>query len=145
MERGTPLDRLDDDTALYRLAIVRQLGAGVHGSVFASSCQTAIKVHEFPAAYQREKLAYIRLNEHHVEEVHGFAVPQLIQADDDLLILEMTIVSPPFVLDFGGAYLDGKPEFPPETLAEWEADKQEQFGEDWPAARQVIAAPGFPR
>src|SRR5688572_24463552 len=110
MEVSRPLDRLDDYAALHRLTIVRQLGAGVHGSVFASSCQTAIKVHELLAAYQREKLAYIRLREHRVEEVNGFGVPQLIEADDELLILEMTIVAPPFVLDFGGAYLDGKPE-----------------------------------
>jgi hypothetical protein len=75
------------------------------------------------------------LREHGIHSILKFA-----SFDDNLLILEMTIVSPPFVLDFGGAYLDGKPEFPRETLAEWEADKEEQFDDDWPAARRVIFA-----
>jgi len=31
---------------------------------------------------------------------------------DDLLAIEMTIVTPPFILDFAGAYLDPAPDFP---------------------------------
>jgi len=33
-------------------------------------------------------------------------IPKLIGYDDDLLTIEMTIVSPPFCLDSAGAYLD---------------------------------------
>jgi hypothetical protein len=122
------------------LHIERQLGFGVQRTVYSSDRRTAIKVHEREDAYRRERDAYLRLREHSVRSILEFAAPDLISFDDNLLILEITIVSPPFVLDFGGAYLDGKPEFPPGTLAEWEADKREQFGNDWPAARQVIAA-----
>ena len=58
-----------------------------------------------------------------------FDVPQLLGSDDELWIVEMTIVSPPFALDFAGAYLDQKPDFPPEVMADWRAEKAEQFGE----------------
>jgi hypothetical protein len=44
-----------------------------------------------------------------IVDVAGFAVPQLIHHDDRLWVVEMGIVSPPFVLDFAGAYLDLRP------------------------------------
>ena len=46
----------------------------------------------------------------------------------ELLIVEMTVVARPLVLDFAGAYLDQVPEFPAGVLEDWEAAKQEQFG-----------------
>ena len=52
----------------------------------------------------------------------------------------MTIVSPPFVLDFAGAYLDQRPDYPDDILAEWQADKAEQFGDRWPTVRLLISS-----
>lgn len=52
----------------------------------------------------------------------------------------MTIVRPPFVLDFAGAYLDRAPDYPDEVMEEWLAEKVEQFGERWPEVRRVVAA-----
>ena len=69
----------------------------------------------------------------------GFAVPQLIDFDNVLLALEMTIVKRPFVLDFAGAHLDTRPEFSEEIWAHWEAEKMEQFEERWPIVQEVIA------
>ncbi len=54
---------------------------------------------------------YLRLRELQVESIRGHAVPQLLHFDDEFLAIEMTIVSPPFCLDFGGAYLDRPPDF----------------------------------
>jgi hypothetical protein len=54
-------------------------------------------------------------------------VPQLVHYDDELLAIEMTIVSPPFCLDFGGAYLDRPPDYSPEVWADWEAEKSDLF------------------
>ena len=52
----------------------------------------------------------------------------------------MTIVKPPFLLDFASAYLDGTaPVFPDHVMQEWLADKQEQFGDNWPQAASVLA------
>lgn len=58
--------------------------------------------------------------------------------DDNLRILEMTIVKRPFVLDFAAAYLDRRPEFPPEIWAEWETEKREQFEDRWPIVRSIL-------
>ncbi|HQU46415.1 MAG TPA: hypothetical protein PK867_26645 [Pirellulales bacterium] len=56
------------------------------------------------------------------------------------MAIEIAVVQPPFVIDFAGAYLDEMPDFSPEVWAEWEAEKQEQFGDDWSRARAVVAA-----
>ena len=71
-------------------------------------------------------------------EVAGFAVPQLSHHDDRLWVVEMGIVSPPFVLDFAGAYLDRRPDYPDDVMEEWQAEKLEQFGEErW----QIVQSP----
>jgi hypothetical protein len=54
-------------------------------------------------------------------------------------IIEMTMVSKPYVLDFAGAYLDWEPDFSEEVMADWQADKQEQFGEQWPEVLAILA------
>jgi hypothetical protein len=51
----------------------------------------------------------------------------------------MEIVQPPFVLDFAGAYLDRRPEFPTDVYADWLAEKAEQFGDDWPLVQSIMA------
>ncbi len=67
-------------------------------------------------------------------------MPELLGSDDRLLILEMTIVRRPFVLDFAGAHLDARPEFPTDVWADWEAEKREQFEGRWPMVDKVVAA-----
>src|SRR4051812_31455496 len=95
----------------YRLAIRETLGSGIHGAVHVVQAQTApggtaLKVFLAGEFYAREHSIYTRLAEAGVRHVLGFAVPQMLRADDELLGLEMTIVERPFVLDFAGAYLD---------------------------------------
>jgi hypothetical protein len=51
----------------------------------------------------------------------------------------MSIVSPPFILDFAGAYLDKRPPFDAEQLAEWDRDKMEQFEGRWREVRSALA------
>ena len=63
----------------------------------------------------------------------------MLRCNDDFLALEMTIVMPPFVLDFAGAYLDFPPEFSDEIWAEWEDKNREQFGDDWPMAQTILS------
>jgi hypothetical protein len=83
---------------------------------------------------------YERLKQAGVTEVLGFNIPQFIRADDDLRVIEMSIVTRPFVLDFAGAYLDAPPHFPDGIWAEWEAGKREQFETRWPEVEAVLAA-----
>lgn len=125
------------------LVIGLPLGSGVHDTVFSTKNQTeagrsAIKVHERSPDYCRERDVYLRLGEFAVTEIHGCAVPELLGFDDELLVIEMTIVSRPFVLDFAGAYLDKPPDFSDEVMAEWHAEKYEQFGTRWAEAQTIL-------
>jgi hypothetical protein len=79
------------------------------------------------------------LKEARITRILGFHVPQLLRSDDERLALEMTVVMPPFVLDFAGAYLDFPPRFFDDVWDEWRAKNEEQFGADWPMAQAVLA------
>ena len=127
------------------LKIVKQLGFGVHGSVFVAENQldgrqTAVKAHERERFYLRERNVYLRLQEHEVTYVRGAAVPELLGHDDELWVIEMTIVGQPFVLDFAGAYLDRPGDYSEEVWEHWRNEKMEQFGSRWPEAEAIIWA-----
>ena len=129
------------------IQIVERLGFGIHGIIFAtegnkesSNLATAIKVHRSRESYLRELSVYQRLTEARISKILGSNVPQLLGYDDETCIIEMTIVSRPYVLDFAGAYLDSFPEFPDSIWSEWEIEKREQFGSLWPQVQDILAA-----
>jgi len=124
--------------------IGERLGSGIHGIVIvleseSKAAMTALKVLWSAKPYRRERETYERLMEARVTKVRGFNVPQLLWWDDELLALEMTVVAPPFVLDFAGAYLDFAPDFSPEAWEDWSRKNEEQFGADWPEALAILA------
>jgi len=100
--------------------------------------KSAIKVHVRERCYCRERDVYKRLMECELTDIRGCAVPEMLHYDDNLWVIEMTIVSRPFVLDFAGAYLDQPPDFSEEVLAEWRAEKQEQFGPRWAEVQAIL-------
>jgi len=131
--------------ARHDLLVVERLGFGIHGSVHlvedkVKGDRSAIKAHRAREFYVRERAAYELLSHAGVTEVLGFHVPQLIRADEELQVIEMTIVTRPFVVDFAGAYVGARPEFPEEIWAEWEAEKQDQFGARWVKVKAVMEA-----
>jgi hypothetical protein len=120
-----------------------RLGFGIHGIVFAIEGNAhpgvaALKIHYAEEPYLREKQVYERLKEAGVIEIRAFRVPQLLDFDDELLALEMTVVKPPWVLDFAGAYLDFAPDFSDEIWEEWTRKNEEQFGAYWPMAKMIL-------
>src|SRR2546427_12427317 len=128
-----------------QLQLAERLGFGIHGIIFVAednskAGKTALKVHRSAEPYLREREVYERLRDAGLSQILGFNVPQLIRFDDELRIIEMSIVTRPFVLDFAGAWLDTPPDFPDETWAEWEAEKREQFGTLWPRVQAVLEA-----
>ena len=130
---------------MRQLDILEALGSGKDGIVMVGKskkvpARVAIKAHRFAELYAREKAVYQRLEKMAVTTVLGFNVPTLIGFDDERQLIEMTIVKRPFVLDFAGAHLNARPEFPAEVWADWEAEKREQFEERWPMVERVIAA-----
>src|SRR5688572_11352035 len=110
-----------EDTARRYIGVdrlLKELGSGAEGFVFPSPNATAVKVFTYPEKFERELAAYERLREHDVSRILGFAVPRLVNYDRDLLVIEMTIVEPPFLLDFAQSVLDEPLDFP-EGLDEW--------------------------
>ena len=126
----------------HQLQIIDQPGFGVHGTVFSTDRQTALKLFAAEYAYQRERDVYVRLQEESMVEVRGFNVPQLINYDDELWAIEMTLVTRPFVLDFAGANRDVPPEYfeDEQILIEWQADRATHFGENWYEVQVVMFA-----
>ena len=122
-----------------------RLGFGIDGLVtgfiIASGEQMtrAIKVFVKEARYLTERDVYLRLQEHEAVSIQGHAVPQLYAFDDNLWIIEMSIVRPPFLLDFAKCDLDWATEFPEEVIAEELRKNEELFGEDWPKVQSIIA------
>jgi hypothetical protein len=93
------------------LEIGEELGHGVDGIVFSTEGQpqdaegkfrSAVKASLNATKYIRERDVYLRLEENQVRRIRDCHVPRLIQFDDELMVIEMTIVQRPFVLDFGG-------------------------------------------
>ena len=116
----------------------RLLGFGREAKVYATSRRSAVKMHADLQAFEREFLCYLRFLNTGIESVLGHNVPKLIDADEELMVLEVSVVERPFLLDFGAARLDSAPDFPPEVLETWEQEKVEQFGENWPHAAAII-------
>jgi len=128
-----------------QLGLEARRGSGKDGIVMvakrkAQPAKVAIKVLRWPEAYVREKQVYERLRDAKVETVLGFNVPLLVGSDDNLRVIEMTIVEQPFVLDFAGAHLDARPDFPEEIWANWETEKREQFEARWPKVQKILDA-----
>jgi hypothetical protein len=138
--RDEVLDRANEYAKRHGLIFVKQLGFGYDGIVFSTNCKSAVKALRFDRLYERERDVYARLRENDVTSIRGFDVPQVVRTSEDLWVIEMTIVNPPFVLDFAGAYLDTPPDYPEEVMEEWRAEKAEQFGDRWPEVQRVVAA-----
>ena len=129
----------------HRLQLAERLGFGIHGIIYvaedkSAGGKTAIKAHRELEPSRRELSVYARLQEARVSGILGFNVPQFVCSDDDLYVIEMSIVTRPFLLDVAGAYLDAPPDFPDEIWAEWETEKRDQFGLRWPKVRAVLSA-----
>jgi len=123
--------------------MLERLGSGIHGIVFAvenqnTGKQSAIKIHEHERFFKRERDVYRHLAEMGVTSVVHCDIPELLRCDDELWVIEMGIVTPPFVLDFAGAYLHHPPDFSDEVIAEWHAEKIEQFGDRWPEVLRIL-------
>jgi hypothetical protein len=144
MSRPDLVRRAQEYACRKRLVLGQQLGSGVHGTVWAAGNQTeggsvALKAHERELDYCRERDIYHRLKQLRITNLDEFSVPVLLDSDDHLWTLEMTVVTRPFVLDFAGAFLDAPVEFPEEVVADWRQEKLEQFGKKWSKVQSLLA------
>lgn len=116
----------------------------MHGIVFKARQtwgfhgQIALKLHTREPPYLREKDTYERLADLKLTSIGGCDVPRAVHFDDQFLAMELTIVEPPFLLDFGGAWLDEAPEFASNIMDEWVELKKEQFEPNWRIVESIL-------
>lgn len=124
----------------YGLEIVDRFGWGIQGTVYKTNNRTAVKVFDRVEHYLRERDVYRRLLQSNVTIIRGCNIPELLNYNNRLWAIEMTIVERPFVVDFASAYLNQKPDFSEEVLAYKWAECAESFGDNWPEVELIIAA-----
>ena len=140
------LDSLAQRCALRRnIKLGERLGFGIHGIVFAAEDNTkpgffAVKFHREERPFELECRVYQRLREEKTTRILGFNVPQLLRIEEEFRAIEMTIVRPPFLLDFADAHLDEARDFSEDVLQQWEEGKAEIFGERWLEVTRILAA-----
>lgn len=131
------------ESRFTELASQQYLGAGQDGAVWrtASDRATILKAVERKATYERELECYRRFKERGVIEIAGFAVPVLIDYDDGFQVIEMTLVEPPRILDFGKVWIDCLPPYldSPGIVSTERARAMADYGEDWPAVANLLA------
>lgn len=118
--------------------IVNPLGVGTDGAVWQTTRHTAVKAFLKEKNFKLELESYRRLQAAKLIEVCGYWVPQLIGHDHDLLAIEMSIVKPPYVLDFGKVYLDHQPDFSPEVLRDWREQQQDLWGGHFSRVQAIL-------
>ncbi len=130
-----------------RATLGERFGCGAHGIVFGldrpadsslGAVRSAVKFHRGEPGYKREHAVYLRFRDLSLDLIHGCNIPRLLAYDARLLAIEMTVVTRPFLLDFAGAYLDEPPQFSEDTVAEWRAEKSEEFGSRWPDVQRIV-------
>ncbi len=84
--------------------------------------------------------AYERLRDVGITHICGLAVPELISADARLMVIEMSIVQPPFLLDFAQTTLDRPRDFSEDVINDWWTRVAEMFGDRFADAREVFQA-----
>jgi hypothetical protein len=97
------------------------------------------KVFDRQRNYLNEIECYEILESYEVSEIKGFTIPKLIGFDDELWIIELSIVAPPYLLDFGKASAWFPPRFTAEQMSEYETERKQLFGGNWELVRAVIA------
>lgn len=120
-------DRVQAYAKQTGLELTNFLGDGTDGTVWKSQTNSAIKAFEYEKNYRMELACYQRLSAMGVSNIGDLSVPRLLGFDEGLLVIEMGVVSPPCILDFGKAYVDHEPDHSEET---WE-EHYEQQREIW--------------
>jgi hypothetical protein len=100
---------------------------------------TVLKAFYHQDNYRNELVCYRRLAELGIDEIKGYQIPSVVAYDDDLLVIEMDLVQPPFILDFGKAKVDFKPDFSEETLREDDEKLRALWGDYYREVRSIIA------
>lgn len=117
----------------------RRLGSGTDGEVFiVSGPQAAIKVHYDEHRFHRELAAYHRLSKIRLGQIGRFVIPTFHAADTRLLIIEMSVVRPPYLIDFGKATVDDDQGWTDEQMSMWWDKVNDVFENDASVASSIF-------
>lgn len=111
--------------------IVDRLGFGVDGTVYRTTRTSAVKAHDRWRTYCTERDIYLRFRERNVQSIRGHIIPELMDFEDSLCVIEISVVEPPYLIDFAKATIDVAPVFPPGVYEEWLLRKSKDFGGNW--------------
>lgn len=130
--------RLQAYCELKGLEIKKILGGGTDGTVWETTRKTAIKILIKRETYENELECYKRLLNHNITKIQGFAVPTLEDYNNELLAIEIHVVQPPRILDFGKVRLDSPWDYSEQTLTDWRETQQELWGDYWPTIKRIL-------
>jgi hypothetical protein len=128
--------RRDEYCEAKQLQVVDLIGFGVDGFVWQTDRESVVKVCRYKAPFDSELAVYQRLSKIGLRKLQGFEIPWLLNHDAARWVLELSFVSPPFVLDFAAASLGQAPS--EMSSPEWLAEKQRMFGRDWPDVQRLL-------
>lgn len=126
--------------AANTITLIRRLGGGTDGEVWESNRQTAVKALHRLQNYTAELECYHRFAEHGVTAIRGHAVPRLIGHDDELQVIEINFVFPPYIIDFAKCRFDTPFDFSPEVMADWYEAGIEIFEDRWRQVKSLLRA-----
>jgi hypothetical protein len=129
-------NRANEYSALLGLKIVSRSVSAPMGWFFETDRETAVKVVERRRNYLHELQSYQRLKAKQINSLRGFSIPVLIHHHDPLMVIEMTIVTAPYLIDFGKVYIDQPPD--PAWFQQIEIDGHEHFEDRWPEVRSLL-------
>ena len=139
------LDELQQRVRLYAkaagIAIDPQpFDGGEDGSVWHTEDHSVVKCFRRDSNYRLELECFKRLKEAGIgKKIRDFNVPELIRHSDELLVIEMGVVFPPYILDFGKAYLSD-PRWPAHVLPEWNEKMSWWWGDEVKRVKGVLYA-----
>jgi hypothetical protein len=122
-----------------RRTILKKLGNGTDGSVWQTNRSTAVKACEDWLRYSTERDCYWHLTEKGVFSICGYAIPRLLGTSDEHLVIEIEVVSPPCILDFGKASLHQLPSYySQQTLVDLYEERAPLFDDEWPTVKSIL-------
>jgi hypothetical protein len=141
---------MDTEDAIRRMGeycqrnslVASPLSAGQDGVVWQTTLErnSVIKAFYRQESYAAELSCYRHLAEIGLDEIKGYHLPSLIASDDELLVIEIDLVQPPFILDFGKARVGFTPDFSDEVMEDCYAQWREWWGDEYyPIIRSIVA------
>jgi hypothetical protein len=96
-------------------------------------------VHRYETGFLTEVEAYFRLRRVRTSQLHGITIPKVHDERLDLKVIRMDFVTPPFLVDFAGVTFS-KPDFPPDTIDQWQKGLSRMFGPNVHLAWAIYSA-----